>query len=111
MIEKFFTKDITINRNEWTTVEDIEGSELVEIETIKGHLQQANLEDVQNAAENFTLSHMVWVPCGTDIIGGDTLLIDEEYYSVRNVVSYCFVGGNQHIKVLVEKSNETLDAS
>jgi hypothetical protein len=106
MIEKFYNTNVTILRNEWTDESGIEGSELAPVSEAKGHLQQSSPVDVQNYAGNYTISHSLWLPCGTNIEKGDTVYIDDSMYTVRAIQNNCFVGSNKHLKVLIEQSNE-----
>jgi hypothetical protein len=103
MIEKFYNTNVAIFRNQWTEESGIHGSELNGITEARGHIQQASVEEIQNTQGNYTLTHSLWLPCGTDIQTGDTLIIDDYYFTVRSIHNHCFVGSNNHLKVAIEK--------
>ena len=109
MISKFFTRPVEIARSVWLVDEGIEYSEYQTVETTRGHLQQASPEQVMNLANRMTLTHIVWLPCTTDVEVGDTITISDHTYSVRSIKNNCLVGSqnNKHLQVLVEQHEST----
>jgi len=106
MIENFYTKTITVKRQEQKT--DGDGnkySEFATVGTIIGHLQQARAELAESLAMDLTKTFLVWCDVGADVLAGDTLTIDSSDYSVRAVQENS-VGYNQHLELIIEKDED-----
>ena len=103
MISKFYTETVTVLRDEWTDESGIETSEISAVGTLAGHVQQVSAEELVRLGGNITLSHALYAPCGSDIVVGDTLLINDFYYTVSAIHNYCFVGTNKHLKCYIEQ--------
>jgi hypothetical protein len=107
MIESKYTKIVTVYRNSWTEDEDnYFASEETEVGTIKGHLQQASPQDLENAQLNFTVGYTLWCSPTSDIKVGDRVEIDSESYSVRLLQDNSFIGSNKHYELVLEKEAE-----
>lgn len=112
MIEKFFTKTFTVQRNEYVELDGVYASTEDEIGTFKGHLQQANPQIVQNLALNLSTTFTIWCPVGTDVKTGDRLESGGNSYAVRLIQDNSFVGSNTHLELVVEKEeNQESDNS
>lgn len=106
MIEKFYTKTITVLRNVWVDESGYSGSSLDTVGTFKGHIQQVSPELASNLALNYTTSFAIWCKPNTDVKVGDILKCDNVTYSVRLIQDNNFVGLNRHWELVVERQEE-----
>ena len=106
MIDRFYTKTVTVKRQ--TKKTDGDGNKYSEFETngtITGHLQQARPELAESLNMDLTKTFSLWCAVGADVEAGDTLTIDSVDYSVRAVQENS-VGGNQHLELILEKNED-----
>ena len=106
MIDRFYTKTVTVKRQEKKT--DGDGnkySEFATVGTITGHLQQARAELAESLSMDLTKSFSLWCAVGADVEAGDTLTIDSVDYSVR-AVQQNNTGGNKHLELIIEKNED-----
>lgn len=98
-IERFYTTTFTVKRFGYTANK---GS-LSTQGTFEGHLQQEDIERIQNLASKFTVSHSIWCAVGTDVNIGDQLETGGEKYTVRAIQTNNY-GDNDHLELLVEQA-------
>jgi hypothetical protein len=106
MIKHFYTTSATNRRNTWVTIESLKSSSLEVVATFDCHIQQANPQMIQNIADNYTISHIIWCDPATDVKVGDVIYIGDDRYDVRLLQDNSFVGSNKHYELMVEKQLE-----
>lgn len=104
-IQNFFTTTIAITRMEWNNESSAEAS----VGSIKGHVQQATPEYVEQIGEAHGKVFLIWCAVDTDIETGDTLTIASGNYagtySVKNIQMNA-TGFNQHLEVTAIKDGQ-----
>lgn len=106
MISSKYTTTFTVIRNAWTKTDGIWGADEVEVGTFKGHIQQANINEVLNLADKFTITHSVWCSPEADVKRGDIIVAGNKEYTVREIQDNSFIGVNKHLELMVELSTE-----
>lgn len=100
-IERFYTTTFTLERQTWSG----DSSALVTQGTFLGHIQQGTADTVQEyQGLSISKAFIIWCPPDTDIKEGDRIEQGSDTYDVRFAVNRN-IGGNGHIKVIVEKSD------
>ena len=104
MIEDNYTKTFTQWRQVWSEDEGIHGSELTEIDTISGHLQNITEELATNLGLSLTKSFVFWCPVDTDIDEGDVLKDGDVGYTVHSFKELDIDGAdNKHLQVFLQR--------
>ncbi len=100
-IQRFFTTVFTIYRMIWITSDT---SELQSMGTFKGHKQQSPTDLVQTIGIGYGKGYKIWCPLGTDVKLEDVLTSGGESFSVRAINERNYAGGNKHLELIVETS-------
>lgn len=104
MIADFFTKTVTVYRQQWQEDESFGDYQAEsEVATFLGHVQQArNPELVQELGLSYSKAFMLWCPLDSDIKDGDRVEIDSISYTVRATGEHA-VGSNTHLSLVIER--------
>ena len=106
MIEDFYTTTFTTLRQVYTGNK----SSLTDTGvTFRGHLQQAQQEQILDLAESFVLTHTVWCDPDTDINVGDQITDGIDVFNVKAIQKNNY-GDNPHLEVLLERSDSYVSA-
>lgn len=98
-IERLYTTTCTNKRMDW----DNESSVEVSVGTFKGHIQQAQPEEVQGIASTWGKTFYIWTYKDTDVLQGDTITIASgDYAGTYNVKATQLnaTGNNQHLQIV-----------
>lgn len=98
-ISRFYTQTFTQYRQVYTANKSVETL----VGTLTGHIQQTVAELAQELGMQMALTYSIWLPTGTDIKTGDTLVIGSNRYSIKAVQDNNFVGANKHFECIAEK--------
>jgi hypothetical protein len=99
-IDRFFTKTFTVSRMVWTNNK----SEMGEVGTFLGHLQQATTELTRELGLAFGTAFTLWCPVRTNIEREDTIACGDYKYSVRGINERNYTGGNKHLEVTLQRN-------
>ena len=106
MIDRFYTKTVTVKRQEKKTDDDgNKYSEFATAGSITGHLQQARPELAESLGMDLTKTFSLWCAVGADVEAGDTIIIDSVEYSVR-AIQQNNIGENKHLELILEKNED-----
>jgi hypothetical protein len=109
MIQNRFTTTAEVFRHVWDVdVDGFEYSEEASQGEIKGHLQQASPELIQNFADVITLSHIFWCGPLSDVKKGDILKIGGKRFGVKGIQDNSFVGTNKHLELQLDEQSEEM---
>ena len=102
-IQRFFTTTFTIYRMVWSQSDT---AELELVGTFKGHKQQSPANLVQTIGIAYGKGFNILCPLNTDVKLEDTLSSGGVSYSVRSVNEVDYAGGNKHLELVVETSEQ-----
>jgi hypothetical protein len=106
MISRLFTTQFQVIRNAWVKEQGIWGADEQEVATFKGHIQQASINETQNLADRFTITHSIWCSPSANVKRGDLIVSGSKEYTVREIQDNSFIGSNKHLELLVELTTE-----
>lgn len=101
MIAGNYDKLFYVERMRWSG----ESSAEISVSSFYGHLQQASANLVINLANSITITHSIWCDVDTDVQLGDTLSYNGYKYGIKQIFRYD-TGDNEHLELLVERSEE-----
>lgn len=100
-IAKFYTTTFEVRRLTYTSGIGEYGAS----HTFKGHLQQASQEQSISQQLQPSLAYSIWCAPDTNVKLNDTLRVGGRDYSVVAIMEHNTVGDNQHLELLVERSD------
>jgi hypothetical protein len=103
----FYTSVFTAKRMVWAT--DGNGnqySELEDIASFNGHIQQSSMELAQSPGLKFTKAFTIWCSLDEDVSEGDQLISGGFTYTIRSKQEFRN-GANAHLELVCEREPYT----